>query len=129
MAVVVSALCVNSATFVDYPTPTHPGVVNERVAQTWKANRRECAKSFRAVPLRDGGFDAAGRLFSLSCVCEGSDAPVVKKSIYHWLFFWSSSNNGGRWGSCFIGHATLGLSAAHKTRIRRVWGVFSDTVE
>lgn len=62
--------------------------MDEREAQTWKASRRECAKSFRAVPLQDGGFDAFGRLFSLSCekgctetslYVKGLDAPVVKK--------------------------------------------------
>lgn len=63
----MSALRVNEAILVDYPTPTHPGVVNERETQTQKASRRECAKSFRAAPLQDGGFDAFGRLFSLSC--------------------------------------------------------------
>lgn len=63
----MSALHVNEVILVDYPTPSHPGVVDEREAQTRKASRRECAKSFRAAPLQDGGFDAFGRLFSLSC--------------------------------------------------------------
>lgn len=52
----MSALRVNEAILIDYsptptPTPPHPGVVDEREAQTRKASRRECAKSFRAAPL------------------------------------------------------------------------------
>lgn len=72
---------------------------------------KRALRSFRTVLLWvRGSMPLAGCSACLieeyteaSHVCEGVDMPVLKKR--HVLpGFWSSSSNGGRYGSCFMGH-------------------------
>lgn len=55
------------------------------------------------MPLADCSACLIEEYTEASHVYEGVDIPVLKKR--HLLpGFWSSSSNGGRYGSCFMGH-------------------------
>lgn len=61
------------------------------------------------------GYTEANCVYEgVRCSCGKEEAPTI-----------DISNNGGKYGSCFMGHTALGFSITGETRIRRVWGCFS----